>query len=257
MTPQGHREHLSAALSRTGTRMDRDQILAGVLVPDFGELTDEAHRLLSTEPDAFAAFVASRIGAALDPSTGISSEAFLRRSHLGDLSALHAMATSHGEDPQTTFAEILEWAEFFAQVASGNLRLESGPVLGSVPSPVRRKFETSAIRVREVFGTDIDANFPPRALGALIHIVEDFFTPAHVQLDDKHRAVKFLCYLSQDPRKHAAADEAIPSDARELQRRIAVVLERVAQGAPGRVPRIDDLFELSPDARPADGGDFG
>lgn len=256
MTPRNHRMHLEAVLSAIATGMDEDQILAGVLVPDFGELTDQAHGLLSTEPEAFPAFVASRVQAALDPSSGISTEAFLHRSHLGDLAAVHAMASFHGEDARSTLAEILRWAEFFARVAVGDLRLEPAWILGSIPSPVRRKFASSAIPVREVFGTEVDSDIPPRAAGALVHVLEDFFTKAHVLLDGDRRAVKFLCYRDQDPRRHAEADEARSEDVVELERRIALVLERVAKGGQDAVPRIDDLFSLSPNALPADGGEF-
>ena len=247
MTPVNHRRYLDPVLDAVPGIPDaeRTQIRIGSLAPDFGVAADDAHAALAL-PGALEELVHS-LASRKEPFPGAG---FLVRSHYGDLAGLHCMAVAHGVPPQATFAEIVRLASFLAQVAAGILVVEPTTDLAVLPSPARSVFQAGSLAAGDLFGTSDPAAIPPRAAGALVHMVEDFFTTSHVRMGEGGAAVEFHFYGDQDEARHAAADDARADDAAELQARIGKVLARYL----ARRARVDDLFQVHDRAVPSGGG---
>lgn len=139
------------------------------------------------------------------------------RSHYGDMQFLHSMAASDGEDASTTKKNVLMWAEFLYQIATNKIGRET-------------KFSEVAVDgLSKFFGRQSDwqlqwilqpryrlkrpDDFSEHALGALLHMIQDSFSAAHVKRDftptDKcpsGQIIQFLSYTNQNSSKHGAAD---------------------------------------------------
>jgi hypothetical protein len=146
----------------------------------------------------------------------------LARAHFGDLEALHAFAQATGESPWETYKPVIAWCEFLYRVAVGDI---AGPTkLAAVPvEPIRKLFAgTPAQTVDGLFGvTPAHGRASQRALGALLHLVQDALLPGHVVRQEQNgmlsgvrgyqtnaRATNVL--HAQDPGWREAA--ALPAD---------------------------------------------
>lgn len=108
----------------------------------------------------------------------------LARMQFGDLQAVNARAAIYGESPWLTYTPLIRWSEFLYRVALGDIagstRLGKVPVGGFARQFPRRGRET----VDQLFGvTKSSGDVRARALGALLHQVEDAFLPGHVLRD--------------------------------------------------------------------------
>lgn len=169
----------------------------------------------------------------------------LCNSHFGRLQFFHAMAADDGELPADTREVILQWADLLYRLASG--ALDPGtPYCGFLS---RTKPETSLLAERmnpgETFFGCTDkwtlANFfliqcsnifssaecylgsdpleaRKVALGALLHLVQDSYSPAHtcrgscengadVRQYSCGAIAQFYSYVHQNSKKHGVADE--------------------------------------------------
>lgn len=254
MNPAAHLRHLDRAL--VGFRFDSQylsDLRIGALVPDFGALSELAASRLELDP----ADPVERILLGLEAESAGSTEIdgageFLLRSHRGDFAALHAMASRHRMPPSETLDEIRTWARFFADLACGTLAVEPGTRIGDVVSPVGPWFRESGIAARDIFGDLPTDRIAVRAAGALVHLVQDFFTVSHVELDVGFRVAMFHHFPDQDVERHLAADDATPGSLAELDRRTISVLDGLVRGA----VRTADLFEVGDAAVPSGGGAF-
>jgi hypothetical protein len=148
----------------------------------------------------------------------------MTRSHFGDLQFLHAMASDLGAPAEATRMEILDWMEFAWRVASGDLKAESR--MKSVKqSTIRHRFRCSEWTVADIFILGRNDKLRPMldrvAFGALLHVVQDSFSPAHVNREEPvaretcpgatgvlhpGRIREFHTYARQDSKKHDAMD---------------------------------------------------
>ena len=140
------------------------------------------------------------------------------RSHYGDMQFLHSMASADGESGSVTRDHIHMWGEFLYTVATGKLQRESHfrdvTVVGLGEYFVRqRDWELRKILQPRFFLRDNPHDFEDHALGALLHMVEDSYSAAHVERDytatqacPVGRVVSFHSYTNQNSGKHGRAD---------------------------------------------------
>ena len=148
----------------------------------------------------------------------------LERSHFGDLVFMHGMASGNGFPPAETQRLMLIWAEFTYKVATGKIsgltkirdvKIESfSDVFNAQDTDVYDR------DMRALFSDPHDATMfidvRRIAMGSLLHLIEDSYSPAHVQrvyLDTAEGRFcrgairQFLAYTSQNVQKHSAGDK--------------------------------------------------
>lgn len=134
------------------------------------------------------------------------------RSHFGDLQFFHSMASKVGLSTLDTKKEVLLWAKLLIQVSTGRISLESQvkehPLLKKLlPS---KKHQNWTIHL--VFGSGSKKpstlHIRQRALGALLHLVQDSCAKGHTNRENDTFFIKqFLLYNSQDQGKHRDLDK--------------------------------------------------
>jgi len=193
------------------------------------------------------------------------------RSHFGDLQCLHSMAAVDGETPRDTREKILAMAEFFYAVGKGDI--DSEVKLGSTGLPwISHWFPNDKTSVKNFFQIWHMGNARMRAMGALMHMVEDSYCDAHVERgnvtgqDDSEAqwyVREFHGYISQDDALHGKGDamhprgiDAMPGALRAVKV-CADILEYWKSGrtySELRTYLLENVYVLAPDVRNAGPG---
>jgi hypothetical protein len=188
----------------------------------------------------------------------------LARSHFGDLQCLHAMAAGDGVEPSVTQGEILLWCEFFYTISAGRIDKDT-PLSATLGGKMRRWFAGSSLTVGELFKVENIGNVRDRALGALLHLIQDSFSSSHVQRNEQKEIERFYCYTHQDPSRHRECDKMPDGGLDDLPGAKAaidactLVLKYASQLWPWRKLKedlINNVFKLSPNPMKSDPGDF-
>lgn len=134
----------------------------------------------------------------------------LARSHFGDLQCLHAMASRDGEAATTTRDAILRWTEFFYGVA---IETVSGtdPLAQMETGRINEWFPESPLTIQTLLLIGQKGDVRHRAMGALLHIVQDSFAKGHVERTPAGTIMEFHSYIHQDSSKHEL-DDVIPPE---------------------------------------------
>lgn len=139
------------------------------------------------------------------------------RSHYGDFQFIHAMASRDGDSAARTQQDILAWAEFTYEVATG--RLDPETTMASLATPHLREL------FRQQSGWSVNYLFAPRyrlsgpnytsrmAAGSLLHMIQDSYATGHTKRDFRPtstcksgRVLQFHSYANQDPESHSRQD---------------------------------------------------
>ena len=227
-----------------------NEYLRGVLWND-----DPAILLFDEDPDSnwnysfgVAWFARFKIAA---HSNEIDWQNLTGRSHYFDLQFLHGMAPTLDEDPRDTLAKILLWAEVMYKVAIGDIapstRLADVGVVSSQTSGAavygyqlasffdNKTFPKGSDTINYLLTQDTayqGVDVHKRALGSLLHLVEDSYARGHVKrrvlnptdrVTDEPLAFKpgkfgrfgevenFHCYKNQDHDAHDKYDKPGPT----------------------------------------------
>jgi hypothetical protein len=201
---------------------------------------------------------AARNGAFFGPGTPL-----LARSHFGDLQVLHAMATREGEMPGETRQGIFAWAELFFSIGIGRVSEET-PLSAALGGLVAPWLSGDARTARQLFLASRFGSTRQRAIGALLHMIQDSHAEGHAERDGSGAIVEFHSYVQQDEDAHHAADqlhpdglEAMPGALRAVEHCTRVLHHwRRARPWSSLRPFLEEtIFRLSPDARPAGPGE--
>ncbi|MEW5848040.1 MAG: hypothetical protein AB2A00_04470 [Myxococcota bacterium] len=185
----------------------------------------------------------------------------LARSHFGDLQCLHAMAPRDGEVATQTRTDALAWAEFFYLVSIG--RIAPSVPMSAVAS-VSRWFTGSSTTIKDLFLVGTRGDVRQRAVGALLHLVQDSYAKGHVHRDAQWRIEEFHNFISQDGNKHIAHDKmaeggiAAMPDAQRAVEACTRILQHWKRARPWSSlrPYLETpVLVLSPAARPSGPGD--
>jgi hypothetical protein len=144
---------------------------------------DDPEGLLARDPSGLAwcrAFVAAQKQA----RTGAVST-LLGRSQFGDLQFVHGLAVNPGETNLESYQGMALWAELTYRVGTGEIapttRLRDVPILGFAALLPRDGRKTIAA----LFGTPPGGDVSARALGSLLHLLQDFAGNGHAAPADK------------------------------------------------------------------------
>jgi hypothetical protein len=195
----------------------------------------------------------------------------LLRSHYGDLQFFHAMACTDGEQPTETLEKILSWAKFTYAVGTRPNLIDApmSIMTGQDVGHVGRFFADSDHTVRTLFCHNIDKDFDvssvqQRAIGSLLHMIQDSFVDSHVARNSLWQIVEFHSYTHQDTRKHLKQDGLINNRIEDTPGAMQAVfysqtvLQMLFQRAEWSVVESllrPEVFVLASDVRPASPGE--
>lgn len=175
--------------------------------------------------------------AGAQPKCGVDANFHLgRASHLGKLQHLHFMTTEPTVDDSTrnqrieiTLKSALKWMSFAYQVSTGELRpdqnltTEKQSELGLPSIALNHCVQPANVKIRTLFsrqGQPIEERNKRTAdiaLGSMIHILQDSFSPAHTcrvnrEVGGKRQALlrDVANYALQDKHAHAKLDQYPP-----------------------------------------------
>lgn len=152
------------------------------------------------------------------------------RSHYGDLQFLHGMSHHGDRLPEVTHQRIVHWAHFAYDVATRRISpdaplhtlVKDYPFVKALTGTSKRKWTVRKLftNVNDVLWPkfdDVPANdeqLAALALGALLHTVQDSFSPSHVErspvnADGNWPVLAWLDYKQQNPHCHGGADKMI------------------------------------------------
>lgn len=128
------------------------------------------------------------------------------RSHFGDLQFLHGMANADGVDARDTLELMIGWSKIAYGVAVGTVKPWQD--LSALPAPFNSMGKGS---FRELFRAPNYPLVPERAIGSLLHMVQDSYAGGHTSreplADERLGAImQFHSYTNQDHDKHKADD---------------------------------------------------
>lgn len=227
-----HRTHTEAALklheARAGRPLEgrsREQIHVGATANDLCELTNES-RLRFHRADA---------GRSLWNFLFRREDSGLYQSHEGPLSTLHCMSKNPGEPAANTRIDVLGWFSFLGEVATGRFVDASLP-LRDLPPRLRvgYLFEGTSIRLQDLMDSCPARDMAGRALGMMLHILEDSCTPSHCERDPTLPGapiVRFFHYGSQAPMKHKKGDSRLGVPEPFLHEMLRTCIEAHLSGA--------------------------
>lgn len=134
----------------------------------------------------------------------------LGRSHFGDMQFLHSMASTDGVSAEQTRAEVLQWAELTYRVALGELDPDHtlGSAIAHPNGPIHEVGKTQTPRA--LFVAAFRQEIAPRALGSLLHLIQDSYAAGHTERVEnglrRGKLRSFYSYAHQNHDKHGSDD---------------------------------------------------
>lgn len=238
-----HARHTAAALAayekKSGMPINstrRDEILLGSHANDLCELTNES-RLVFHQPP-------SLLMRLLRPNTSA-----LYQSHKGTLATLHCMAKNRDEPALNTRIDLDSWFKLLNDLALQRFSDASLP-LCDLPTQYRVGclFEGTTIRLLDLMDTSDVNGLAARALGMMLHIMEDSCTPSHCSRDTAlpgNPIRQFYFYADQHPGKHQKGDSTLNVEESFLHENLRDCIEAVLSN---RDFNHSPFFALAPHA---------
>lgn len=241
-----HDEYTYQALIQI-TDLDRNQskeILKGSFVNDLCELTNE-YTNIKNSLDRYVQ---------MKKEKGLLDYSAFYQSHWGELSAFHCMANIKGELPEVTQSKILNWLKFLEFIIFNineyilkNKINEFQDILGNQVKNLKFKIST-LLDTNDVFKAKY------RALGMIIHIIQDSYTVSHCKREDLY-IKEFYCYKEQSTKIHKENDYVEKYNEDSLFSNMNQVLIKILQGDSAEI-YYNEIFKLSDTTFTSSGGGF-
>lgn len=237
---------IDAFAARGGTAIDdarRGEILLGCQANDLCELTEESKLVFHwVEPSWILRLFRSDTSA-------------LYQSHMGNLASLHCMSKNPGEPAPNTLIDVTAWLHLLQDIALGRFDDPDLPLRDLPPQQrVGYLFEGTGIRLRDLVDTGDRDKIRHRALGMMLHVMEDSCTPSHCDRDATLPGApirQFFLYSAQHPMKHKKGDSRLNVDQSILVDGLRRCLEDIVAG---RDHDLAPFFRLAPTTRESGAG---
>jgi hypothetical protein len=241
-----HHETYSKAVI-DGLDIDRaikEQVKIGAIANDLCEFTNEGYLFLRSKDAIYKL---------LGLKEKVFGDTAIYQSHFGRLTSLHAMSKEPGEPASTTKGELVAWFDFLNDVALGHITIVPDKKIASDPVQIRDLFRGGSIEYDQIFDADENLKIKYRALGMMLHLIQDAFTFSHCERNDNKEVVKFYCYKLQDKAKHKSGDDVPNAQRDTLLHQCVNCVQSILQGDPYEYHQI---LLLSSNAHKSDGGHF-
>lgn len=205
-----HTRHTEAALRLHEAKIGapiapdiRSEILLGALANDLCELTNES---------TFE-FHQAKSSRSLWDMFRKRERTALYQSHSGTLATLHCMSKNAGEPARNTKIDLDAWFVFLNDLALGRFA-DPGLRMAELPPKYRLGylFDGTPIRLIDLIDSGDFSVLPSRALGMMLHIMEDSCTSSHCERDLSRPGFpirQFFHYGSQSQLKHKKGDSLL------------------------------------------------
>lgn len=240
-----HVEYSKAVIGRLNIdSLKGEQVIIGATVNDLCEFTNE-YQILLPSKDAMYGLASSK-------GEGFENYAFYQ-SNFGNLASLHAMSKKPDEPASTTKNELVAWFEFLNSVALGNITIVPENKIASDNVQIRDMFTGGEIEYRQIFDTNETLKTKYRALGMMLHLIQDAYTFSHCERNDNNEVVRFYCYKLQNGAKHKSGDDVPDAQRNSLLNHCKICVQSILNGDRYN---YNQILLLSSNSQNSAGGDF-
>lgn len=241
---------LSKYLSKSEAIIAKEQILLGSQVNDLLEFTSEAGAILMKQ--IRLSDLQGVIGE--NPRGGKKIQNLFYQSHWGQLSSLHVMAVQGDSAARETWSQVALWWQFLQGAFLGSIKFKPTDSLEKANTPIRPLFQGLDQPFSRLFDTKNAKQIRYRAMGMLLHLIQDSYTPSHCYRTRDGKLGGFYCYNLQDSDKHSKGDDVILKSAsgNAVLKQSKKLLESLLQG---KQLEFFEVFNLKKDALPAYAGE--
>ena len=227
-------------------RLEREQVMIGAKVNDLCEWTNE-YQFFFPNKQEIQDIMSSR------KELVFLEDRAIYQSHFGNLTSLHAMSKKPDEPASITKNELVEWFEFLNDVALGNKTIASKNKIVSDSVQISNMFTGETIKYRQIFDADDTFRIKYRALGMMLHLIQDAYTFSHCERDEKNKVVQFYSYKKQNKEKHTEGDDVQDAEKDTLLKQCKSCLENILNG---NRYHYDQILSLSSNPQNSGGGIF-
>lgn len=198
MLLENHKLYLDEALKGVAFNdEEKKEIRLGVIANDLCEFTEEGGMFFSCK------------SVLKQKKNIIADNSALYQSHFGNLASLHAMKSESNQSKDDSLSELTSWFDFFNLIATDNLpqNFEPHAKVNKVVSPIQHLFSDLKIEFNDIFDTNDLEKIKLRAVGMMVHLIQDSFTKSHCNRGENKEIVDFYFYGNQDSKQHKADDD--------------------------------------------------
>jgi hypothetical protein len=222
----------------------KEQVKIGATANDLCEFTNEGQILVPSKEAAFDLFGSRE---------RVFGNLAVYQSNFGNLASMHAMSKKPGEPVSTTKKELVAWFEFLNDVALGSITIVPDRKIASDNVQIRNMFTGGSIEYDQIFDTKETLKIKYRAIGMMLHLIQDAYTFSHCERNDKNEVVRFYCYELQNRAKHTSGDDVQDAQKNTLLNQCKICIESILNG--GRY-NYNQILSLSSNAQNSSGGNF-
>lgn len=225
MLPKYHIKYTEEALKGLHLPVDEDrktEIIIGSIANDCCEFTEEYYRSFCDK--SF--------------KRRWPLEAFYK-SHFGELASMHAMSKESGKSADITRGEVASCFDFLNNVA--------------LKESIDPNETYLNVKVCDLVDSKCPSEIKYRAIGMMLHIIQDSYTPSHCERNVDDNVVKFYYYnyLSlKDVTEHHKGDNVIDMYKETLSNQCKNCVKSILIDK--KKYDYTPILTLSPDAKPSD-----
>lgn len=222
----------------------REQIKIGATSNDLCEFTNEGQIFIPSK---------DKIYDSVGTRKSVFENSAIYQSHFGNLASLHAMSKKPGEAADTTKKELCAWFDFLNDVALGNILIQPDKIIATDNVQIQNMFIGGKIKYEQIFDTNEASKIKHRAIGMMLHLIQDAYTFSHCERNNNNEVVKFYCYELQDKAKHKSGDDVPAKQKNTLLSQCKICVQSILNG---EKYNHNDILLLSSNAQVSDGGVF-
>lgn len=222
----------------------REQIKIGATSNDLCEFTSEGQIFFPSK---------KKIYDSVGTRKSIFDNSAIYQSHFGNLASLHAMSKKQGEPASITKKELGDWFKFLNDVALNKVLVNPNNIIATDGVQISPMFIGGKIKYEQIFDTDEASKIRYRAIGMMLHLIQDAYTLSHCERNNSNEVVKFYCYSLQNKDKHKAGDDVSDSMRGTLLNQCKICVLNILSGIEYDQ---DEILRLSSNAQVSDGGVF-
>lgn len=241
-----HCEYTYQALSEI-TNIDKEkakEILKGSFVNDLCELTNK-YTKINNSLDKYIQMKSEK---------GLLDYSAFYQSHWGDLSALHCMANIKNESSDITYNKIINWLKFLEFIIFNIDETMLEKKINEFQNILGEQVCKLKFKLSNLFDTNDIFEAKYRAIGMIVHIIEDSYTLSHCKREGLF-ITEFYCYSEQSAKKHKMNDYVLKDCEKSLVLNIKEVLNSLLQEHSAET-NYTQIFKLAETNSPSSCGGF-
>lgn len=222
-----------------------NEILKGSFVNDLCELTNEYTKV----NNILKKYLQKK------KEKGLLDYSAFYQSHWGKLSALHCMANMNNESPEITQKNIFNWLDFLEFIIFNVDENILNSKIHEFQDTLGTSVDDLKFKVSNLLDTSDIFEAKYRAIGMIIHIIEDSYTVSHCKRDEELNIKAFYCYSEQSTKLHKDNDFVLAEHEEKMLSDINDVLTRLLDNNSAN-SNYQKIFNISFDSLSSSDGGF-